>query len=128
MSIRNDEVTASLEDYLEAIYFLHKKNAGVRLTDVAGQLGISKPSVNRAINTLKEMGFVEHEHYGDLSLTVSGIKRAEEVASRHELIKTFLVDILGVDDAIGEEDACGIEHTLSYMTFEKLRDFVNKNK
>lgn len=51
-------MTASLEDYLEAIYFLNGANGEVRMTDLAAELGISKPSVNRAVNTLKSQGYV----------------------------------------------------------------------
>lgn len=62
-------LSSSLEDYLREIYVLEQKNKEVRVTDVAQLLGISKPSVNRAMNTLKEQGYIEHEHYGTIRLT-----------------------------------------------------------
>ena len=58
------ELTPSLENYLESIYFLQLKNGEVRITDIAYELNVSKPSVNRAINTLKDAKLVQHEHYG----------------------------------------------------------------
>lgn len=121
-------VTASLEDYLEAIHVLNIKNGNVRVTDIAAELGLSKPSVNRAINTLKSQGLVIHEHYGDLELTAEGIKIAAEVYSRHLLLCEFLTSCLGVDSKVAEEEACLIEHDLSADTVEKLRAFVEKNK
>ena len=126
MRVHLESVSASLEDYLEAIYFLTKKNPQVRVTDVARELDISKPSVNRAINTLKKQGFVNHEHYGDLCLTEQGVKIAQDIASRHELIRGFLMNSLGVDEKTAELEACLIEHNLSADTVEKLRKFVEK--
>lgn len=126
MRVHSQSVSASLEDYLEAIYILTKKNPQVRVTDVARELDISKPSVNRAINTLKKQGLVNHEHYGDLCLTEEGVKIAEDVSSRHELLRGFLMNTLGVDAKTAEVEACLIEHNLSADTVAKLRKFVAK--
>lgn len=124
MSLKDYDVTASLEDYLEAIYFLYLKNAEVRITDVARELDISKPSVNRAINTLKGQGLVEHEHYGDLKLTEKGLKIACDVAERHKVIKSFLMEKLGVEEETAEREACLIEHNISTDTMDRLRLFM----
>lgn len=114
------EVSASLEDYLEAIYFLNGKDEGVRVTDLAIELNISKPSVNRAINNLKNQGLVEHKHYGSLKLTEEGLKIAENIASRHMMLKKFLLDVLGVEGERAEQEACLIEHYLSGDTIRKI--------
>lgn len=44
---------ASGEDYLETILVLHKKTGMVCSVDVARHMGVSKPSVCVAVNTLK---------------------------------------------------------------------------
>lgn len=118
-------ITASLEDYLEAIYFLSKENSDVRVTDIATQLGISKPSVNRAINTLKSQEYVLHEHYGSLRLTDLGLKVAQDVAKRHMVLTNFLCDVIGVSSDIAEDEACLIEHYLSSDTIEKLSIYTD---
>lgn len=122
---KGKNVTASLEDYLEAIYFLNN-DEGVRVTDIATELSISKPSVNRAINTLKSQGLVTHEHYGSLFLTEEGLDIAKKVAKRHFMLKKFLTQILEVDEKTAEEEACLIEHCLSADTVEKFEKFMNK--
>ena len=121
----NKNVTASLEDYLEAIYFLNSED-GVRVTDIATELSISKPSVNRAINTLKSQGLVKHEHYGSLFLTEEGFEIAKKVAKRHFIVKKFLNQILGVEEDKAEKEACMIEHCLCADTVDKLENFMNK--
>lgn len=71
-------ISASLEDYLKAIYVLSKKSKEVRNIDIADYLSVSKPSVNKAINTLKENGYIEHEIYKEIKLTDSGKKSAKK--------------------------------------------------
>ena len=60
MKNENYVMTSSLEDHLEAVFVLSKQKGNVRLTDIAEHLGVSKPSVNRAVNTLTQNGFLEH--------------------------------------------------------------------
>ena len=122
------EVTASLEDYLETIFFLQQKNDTVRITDIAVSLNISKPSVNRAINTLKARGFVDHERYGSLSLTSKGVEFAKNVAHRHNVLIDFLKNTLGVEGSLAEKEACLIEHHISSDTIDKLSVFMKNHK
>lgn len=117
-------LTPSLEDYLERVFFLEKQNTEVRVTDIAVSMNLSKPSVNRAINTLKNAGLINHEHYGVLSLTDEGRKIAKNVAERHILLKHFLIDLLGIDADIAEKEACTMEHAVSQHTMEKLSDYL----
>jgi DtxR family Mn-dependent transcriptional regulator len=126
MKTTGKKVTASLEDYLEAIFFLNGESQDVRVTDLAIELNISKPSVNRAINTLKSQGYVEHEHYGSLRLTEEGLRIARNMAGRHKMLKCFLIEVLNVDEDVAEEEACSIEHHLSADTIEKMKQFLDK--
>lgn len=117
-------ITASLEDYLEAVFVLNHQNKSVRLTDIAEFLSVSKPSVNRAIGTLKDAGLIKHEVYGEIALTNSGKARAKEVLGRHNLLKNFLKDTLGVSSETAESDACRMEHVMSHESIDKLSEFL----
>jgi len=119
-------MTPSLEDYLETILFLYQRNGNVRVTDVALEMGISKPSVNKAINILKSSEYVQHEHYGLLSLTEKGEELAKEVADRHFAIKRFLQELLGVDEKRAEAEACSMEHSMSHETVMLLKAYLDK--
>ena len=48
------KLSSSQEDYLKEIYLMYMRGQEIRVTDIAVTLGISKPSVNKAINSLKE--------------------------------------------------------------------------
>jgi Mn-dependent transcriptional regulator len=120
-------ISPSLEDYLEAIYQLAQKNTAVHMSDVALRLNVSKASVNRAMKTLKDHGYITQEHYRPLSLTKDGAIRALEVVNRHTLLRSFLVDHLGVSCEVAEEDACRMEHAVSAETIEKLESYMSKH-
>jgi Mn-dependent DtxR family transcriptional regulator len=122
-------LSSSLEDYLEAIYNLQQMEGdAVRLTDVAQHLSVSKASVNRAIGSLKQSGLVLHEHYGTLSLTPNGRAQAKDIYRRHTVLRSFLVNNLGVDEKQAEEEACAMEHALSTSTVDKWVFFLERVK
>lgn len=126
MKNENYVMTSSLEDYLEAVFVLSKQKGNVRLTDIAEHLGVSKPSVNRAVNTLTQNGFLEHVTYGDIMITPAGESYAANVLRRHKLIKQFLISELGVDEKIAERDACQMEHVMSPVTIDKLYEYLER--
>lgn len=113
----------SLEDYLEALLILDNEYGKIRCVDVAKKLNVSKPSVNKAMNVLKEKGLVQQEIYGEIHFTAEGKKLAEKVYQRHTTIRSFLVDVLKVDPENAEQEACHIEHVISEDTFQKIKNF-----
>lgn len=119
-----DTLSASKQDYLEAILDFTATTGQVRSIDIARTLGVSRASVNKSLGSLKEAGLIEHEHYGDVKLTEKGLKVARSVRSRHNTLKLFLTDVLGVSDATAETDACRMEHTISKETAEKLQVYL----
>ena len=120
------KISNSEENYLKAILNLSKEGKGVRITDIAEILSLSKPSVNKAIKNLKERGLVTHEAYESVYLTLSGECIAKNVGIRHVVLKRFLKDILGVEENKAEEEACAIEHAISIDTVEKLNMLIEK--
>ena len=119
-------LTVSLEDYLEKVYLLSKKYEEVRVTDIADSLSLSKPSVNRAVKTLTEEGYLQHAHYGSIELTELGYETARELYRRHRALRQFLILCLGVDKEVAEQEAFGLKHYISDDTCRRLRDFVEE--
>ena len=121
------DLSASRQDYLEAILELSNENGQIRSIDIAEKLSVSRASVNKAIGILKTSGYVIQERYSYLSLTDSGKNAAGAVKERHSTIKCFLIDLLGVSEATAESDACKIEHCISPETLEKLKMYLNRS-
>ena len=121
---RNMKLHASGEDYLETILVLQKKLGIVRSVDVARHMGVSKPSVCVAVNTLKDGGFLTMDEDHFLHLTDAGRKAAEKIYERHCFFTEQLI-AAGVDPKIAEADACKIEHVISNESFCKLKKSIN---
>ena len=127
MMVKEKEcISKALEDYLEAIYALSQKRPAVRITDIALYLGISKPSVNRAVNSLKMRGYVFHEPYGDILLTEKGFSTGMSLRNRHKMIKRFLVNVLNLTAEDAEGEACRMSHNISQDTIDKMICFMEK--
>lgn len=119
-----NEISESLEDYLETIYALSLVHDEIRITDIAHQLGISKPSVNRAVNSLKNAGLVDHEPYGDIILTEYGLEKGRECYQKHLSITKFFIEVLDMEQDAAETEACKIEHSLSPNTVDKMENYM----
>ncbi len=120
------KLTQSIEDYIETIFVDDAKNQnGMRVTDLAAAMGVTKASANDAVRKLKELGYVEHERYGQIFLTELGKAKGGSVYEKHCAITQFLTDVLGVEAHTAEEDACNIEHIISTETFCKMKGFLN---
>lgn len=110
---------ASGEDYLEAVLILEKKKGAARSVDIAEQLGVSKPSVSRAVSLLKDGGFLWADD-NLLYLTDAGREVAEKIYERHCFFKNRLLNA-GVDETTAEKEACQLEHGLSDDSFDKIK-------
>lgn len=122
------DLSSSYEDYIETIYDLAQLNGGaVRSVDVANALGFSKASVARATKNLRELGYIEQERYGEITLTDMGREYGRHILTRHKVLRAFLIDALGVDEKRANEEACKMEHTISEETMSKWIAWYEKN-
>ena len=111
------------EMYLETIQVLKERVVNVRSIDIANEMGFSKPSVSRAVGTLKRDGYITIDEHGFINLTPSGEKIASNIYERHKVLSGLLRSI-GVDPKIATEDACKIEHDISDVTFEAIKKYI----
>lgn len=114
------QLLESGEMYLETIHILSLTNSRVRSVDVSEYRGFSKPSVSRAINLLKDNGYLTVSADGSLNLTEQGLSVAKDIYERHQLL-TVMLCALGVDEMTAAEDACKIEHDISPSSFEAIK-------
>jgi DtxR family Mn-dependent transcriptional regulator len=115
------ELSAQMEDYLEAIFELCRDNGVARVKDIALRLKVTNPSVVGAVRTLKRKKLVRQERYGFIRLTDQGRELARSVLDRHRALAHFLESILGLDAETAAGDACRIEHAVSQETVRRLR-------
>lgn len=113
----------SVEDYLKVIYMLSKRKA-VHGADIAGELGVSRPTVSVALKALAEEGYVFADDTHEIHLTEKGKRIAEDTYERHSTFCRLLTG-LGVDEKTAAADACELEHAVSSESYEVLKTFLS---
>ena len=114
------------EDYLETILRVKESKGTVHSVDVAKKLGVSKPSVSRAVGILKRDGYLEDSEGTELEFTKKGLEKATNIYSRHRLLTDFFVKITGVSKEQAEENACRVEHDIDADIVAGIENWMKK--
>ncbi|MGN1059054.1 MAG: metal-dependent transcriptional regulator [Clostridia bacterium] len=120
------KINESSENYLEAILILKRKNGHVRSIDIAHELSFTKPSVSVAMKAFREEGYITVDETGGITLTDKGLAVAERIYERHQIIARALMQ-LGVDEETAYQDSCKIEHDISDVSFNKIKEHLNRH-
>ena len=119
-----DKLTASLEDYLEAIYNLEINNQVVKPVDISKTFNISRASVTEALKKLAQKGYVVYDKNDPLSLTELGFQTAKSIITKHQILQDFFEKNLGLSKEEASFNACKIEHVITENAFQKISQFV----
>jgi DtxR family Mn-dependent transcriptional regulator len=121
---KTELLSASLEDYLEAIFHIVSEKQAARAKDIAKRLNVNNSSVTGALRALSEKGFINYAPYDVITLTPEGTKLAENIVRKHEALRDFFVKVLYIDESEAEDSACKMEHALSRTILNKLIRFM----
>ena len=117
------KIMKSSEDYLEAMLMMKEAHGNIRSIDIANYLKVTKPSVSYATKRLRENGYITMDEDSLITLTPKGMEIAERIYERHKLLTDMLIR-LGVDEVTARHDACLIEHDLSDVTFQAIKNHM----
>ncbi|MEE2036957.1 metal-dependent transcriptional regulator [Nocardiopsis sp. CT-R113] len=113
--------STSAEDYVKVIYDLQERGTGpVTISGMAERLSVSNSSVSGMLRKLTELGLVEHQRYGAVSLTEPGTRAALSVLRRHRLLETYLVAELGYSWDEVHDEAEILEHVVSDKFVDRI--------
>jgi len=118
-------ISKSLEEYLKNIYIINKQNGKVRVTDIANKMKYTKPSVNKAINNLKENNLLNYESYGEIELTKEGEDLAKKILEAYDIVFVFLKDVLNLKEEDAKSEAENIKSSLADNTINQLAKYVH---
>ncbi len=121
---KESALSASLEDYLEAIYHLVEENHVARVRDISASIGVNMSSVTGALKQLSSHNLVNYEPYEVITLTNAGLSRAKELVRRHRVLKNFLLNVLSLDPDVAEVNADRMEHAVDAETLERFVRFA----
>ncbi|MCK5786272.1 MAG: metal-dependent transcriptional regulator [Candidatus Sabulitectum sp.] len=119
-----ENLSASLEDYIESIAELTGSSGVTRAADIADKMGVSRPSVTVALRALASRGMVNYKPYSTVSLTDKGRKHAAVVLRKHRILSRFFNEILGTDVELADSAACKVEHAIGEEITDRLVDFL----
>ena len=122
MRRENGSATESSEDYLEVILVIRQESGRCRNVDIAERMGVTKPSVTKALARLSAQSLVKVVGR-DVRLTPEGRRLAGATLEKHEFFRRLLCDA-GVDGRTASEEACRMEHCISDSSFRRLADHL----
>ncbi len=122
---RADSLSATMEDYVEAIYCLAADGGTCRASQLAESIGVKRPTVTKALKRLHHLALISHAPYEAVTLTQKGRALAQRQVRTHRVLVRFLTEILQLPEQLAEHDACLIEHAISPETVERLVEFVD---
>jgi DtxR family Mn-dependent transcriptional regulator len=116
-------LTDALEDYLETVFELVRDQKVARVKDIAAARGVRPGSVSPAMRRLADLRLVEYERREYITLTSEGERRARRIVARHQILARLFGEILRMDPAPAQQDACALEHSLSDEAVDRLVRF-----
>ena len=117
-------ITASLEDYLEAIFNIIAEKQAVRPKDIAKRLNVGNSSVTGALRALADKDLIRYAPYDVITLTHAGSNLAKDVVRRHEVLRDFFVHVLAVEAKEADNAACEMEHSIPKLILERFIRFA----
>jgi DtxR family Mn-dependent transcriptional regulator len=123
-----EQVTAVVEEYLEAIYKLQEKYRVARTSDLVSSLKVAPGTVTNTVERLEKEGYITHEPYRGVKLTPKGLRIAIQVVRRHRLSERLLTDILHMKWDRVHEAACKLEHGITDEIIKPLEKALKHPK
>lgn len=117
-------LSASLEDYLQAIYHLQESHRVARVKDIADQMNVQPASVTGALKALANRGFVNYSPYSPITLTAAGRRLGQDIVRRHDILKEFFINTLQLHPQQAEANACRIQHAIDAVAVDRLVHFL----
>lgn len=116
--------SASVQNYLKAIYTLQENHETVTTSALAQYLEISAASATNMVKKLARLKLAHHSPYHGVQLTPSGAKMALEVIRHHRLVELFLSQALNVPWDCVHDEAERIEHVISEDLEDRIAAFL----
>ena len=117
---RREALTASVEDYLKAIYAIGRGTGAAATNDIAQRLNLAPASVSGMVRRLAEQGLLAYERYHGVKLTEAGRRAALRTLRRHRVIEAYLAEALEYPWDRVHEEAERLEHAASDELVDRM--------
>lgn len=117
-------LSASIEDYIKAIYALEVEDRKATTKRIAQRLDVKMASVTGMVKHLAAEGYVRHVPYRGVQMTEKGRRIAVDTIRRHRIIELFLTQTLGLSWDEVDADAEILEHAVSDRIVERIFEYL----
>ncbi len=131
--LSGSDLTAKMRDYLAEIYRLSDRARDMGASDgyigtsaLAEMKDVSPPAVNRMVTRLRELGYLSHEPYKGIRLTVEGEREALKQLRRQRIVEVFLVNVMQFKWHEIKTEADRMAHALPDMIAERMWEMSGK--
>ncbi|HNT35010.1 MAG TPA: metal-dependent transcriptional regulator, partial [bacterium] len=88
-----DALSASQEDYLEAIFHIVRENQVARVRDISKRLNVKSSSVTGALQSLSERDLINYAPYDLITMKPKGLSLAKNIVRRHNALRDFFIKV-----------------------------------
>jgi len=122
------EHSETLQMYLRAVLELHEAGVLPRRARLVERLKVTAPAVSENVARLAARGYLVLDEDKVLHLTRRGQLIASDVVRRHELAYRFLHDVLHLEPATADAEACAREHVLTTQVEHALQQWLGQQQ
>lgn len=115
-------VSPAMRRYAAEIYRLQQDYEQVSLSLLSTSVEASAQAISSMVRRLGDEGYLVHEPYRGVHLTLEGEKIAMPALRRHRLVEVFLVRVMGYDWAAAHEHADVFERGVN----DELEDRIDE--
>ncbi|BBF43685.1 iron-dependent transcriptional repressor [Lachnospiraceae bacterium KM106-2] len=120
----SNELTATMEDYLEMIYRILTKQSVVRIGELSQKLNVRPSSATKIVQNLKLLGYLQYEKYEYIQLTAKGTSTGKYLLYRHNVLQNFLCTLNHSADELEQVEK--IEHFFNKTTIQNIENLTSR--
>ena len=81
----SDEMTSSMEDYLEMVCRMEEEGEPIRVSSLAASLHVRPSSASKMLDNLRKAGYIDFKKYGSIMVTDKGYEEGRYLLHRHRI-------------------------------------------
>lgn len=116
----------TVEEYVEGIFKLDHTLGRVTMGELAEYMQVSAGSATSMVKRLASLGLAKYTPYKSVELTETGLKLAKMLTRTHRVLKSFLVQMVGLPWNDVHELACKLEHYMSPEVIDQMYDKLGR--
>ena len=119
----SDEMTSSMEDYLEMVCRMEEEGEPIRVSSLAASLHVRPSSASKMLDNLKKAGYIDFKKYGSIMVTEKGYEEGRYLLHRHQVLQDFFCTLNHTEDEL--ELVEKIEHFINHRTVANMEQALS---